>query len=228
MSNKHTITSMSNIWVIGDIAGQYDALMRLIARLPAKAKIISVGDIVDRGPKSFEVVKHFMENPQHTVVLGNHEHMMVEHITDRNYYPRDCWLMNGGGKTYESFHQNGVDLMSPVEAEPYVNWILDLPVLFVSGGLFVSHAPYAKHMKLRGIEPDNYSGYSIEESIIWNRTPPDPMPEMFQMFGHNSHVGLKTYYDDDGEPYALCTDDSRSEVLTAVHFPTLATIQEGF
>lgn len=219
---------MNNAWVIGDIAGQYDALMRLIARLPADAHIISVGDTVDRGPKSFEVVKYFMENPQHKVLLGNHEHMMLQHITGSSYYPRDCWLWNGGTQTLESFLQNGVNLMDPERAEPYVNWILGRPLIFVSGSLFVSHAPYAEYMNTQGMGPDYYYGHSTESSIIWNRTPPEPAPGMFQMFGHNSHVGLKTYYDDDGEPYALCTDDSRHHSLTAVHFPTLATIQESF
>ena len=219
---------MDNTYIIGDIAGQYDALMRLIARLPADAHIISVGDTVDRGPKSFEVVEYFLKNPQHTVILGNHEHMMLTHITRSSYYERDCWLWNGGVKTLDSFGENGIDLMNEEQAKPYVNWILGLPVAYMSENLFVSHAAYGGWMETVGMGPDSYSGYTLEDSIIWNRNPPDPMHGMFQMFGHNSHIGLKTYHDPLGEPYAICTDASRDNVLTAVHFPTLAVIQEPF
>lgn len=43
-----------NFWVIGDVAGEYDALLELVALLPKDAKLVFVGDLNDRGPMTKE------------------------------------------------------------------------------------------------------------------------------------------------------------------------------
>ncbi|MCF6206994.1 MAG: metallophosphoesterase [Sulfurovum sp.] len=63
-------------YIIGDVHGEYDALMRLVAKLPKDAKLIFVGDLVDRGSRSADVVKFVRENA-HSCVMGNHEEMMI-------------------------------------------------------------------------------------------------------------------------------------------------------
>jgi len=61
--------------VIGDIHGCYDELQSLLdkAGLVAGDAIISIGDHVDRGPKSPEVLNFFKSTPNAQVVMGNHE-----------------------------------------------------------------------------------------------------------------------------------------------------------
>ena len=43
-------------YIIGDVHGHYDTLMRLVDRLPQDAELIFVGDLIDRGSQSAEVV----------------------------------------------------------------------------------------------------------------------------------------------------------------------------
>ena len=71
--------------IIGDIAGRYDELMLLLAKMPEADLIVSVGDMVDRGPKSKEVIEFFMTNPKAYAIYGNHESMMYEHLTGNPY-----------------------------------------------------------------------------------------------------------------------------------------------
>lgn len=61
--------------VIGDIHGCYDELCDLLGRLGPSADdlIVSVGDLVDRGPKPVEVVRFFRDAPNARAILGNHE-----------------------------------------------------------------------------------------------------------------------------------------------------------
>lgn len=62
--------------VVGDIHGCFDEFMLLLdkAGIGDQDEVISVGDLVDRGPKSFEVVQYFMERKNHFFsVRGNHE-----------------------------------------------------------------------------------------------------------------------------------------------------------
>ena len=80
---------LKNSWhyVVGDIHGCYQEFLKLETKIFDHAKknkkkpiIVSVGDIIDRGPCSKEVTEHFIEGRRkgtHDVVLGNHEAMML-------------------------------------------------------------------------------------------------------------------------------------------------------
>ncbi len=74
-------------WFIGDIHGCFDALIaledkltRVSERADAEPFFVSVGDLVDRGPQSRQVVEHFRKGSEagtHTALMGNHEEMML-------------------------------------------------------------------------------------------------------------------------------------------------------
>ncbi len=61
--------------IIGDIHGCFYELQCLLDKIgPNKDdEIISVGDFVDRGPSSLEVVKFFRQNQNTVAIKGNHE-----------------------------------------------------------------------------------------------------------------------------------------------------------
>ncbi len=103
------------IYAIGDIHGCFDKLMKLEERiradaggLGADAMIIVLGDIVDRGPHSKQVIDHLMAPPedglQRLVLAGNHEAKMVEFL-DRPAW-NHVWLQFGGMETLGSY---GID-----------------------------------------------------------------------------------------------------------------------
>jgi len=81
---------MRHHWFIGDIHGCYESLRRLEDKLGRASEragadpyFVSVGDLVDRGPDSAAVVRHFREGSAagtHTAILGNHEEMMLRCI----------------------------------------------------------------------------------------------------------------------------------------------------
>eukprot|EP00511_Aplanochytrium_stocchinoi_P001834 CAMPEP_0204837936 /NCGR_PEP_ID=MMETSP1346-20131115/29332_1 /ASSEMBLY_ACC=CAM_ASM_000771 /TAXON_ID=215587 /ORGANISM="Aplanochytrium stocchinoi, Strain GSBS06" /LENGTH=353 /DNA_ID=CAMNT_0051973669 /DNA_START=67 /DNA_END=1128 /DNA_ORIENTATION=- len=70
--------------IIGDVHGEYGALLSLLDRLgydahgnhPENRRLVFVGDLVDRGPDSISVVnlvKTFCERNKAQCILGNHE-----------------------------------------------------------------------------------------------------------------------------------------------------------
>jgi serine/threonine protein phosphatase 1 len=61
--------------VVGDIHGCYDELEELLTEVGfGKAdRLISVGDLITKGPKSREVLDRFMAEPQFSAVIGNHD-----------------------------------------------------------------------------------------------------------------------------------------------------------
>ena len=65
----------SRTLVIGDIHGCFEELTQLLELFNPNPtdRIISLGDLVDRGPYPRECVQFFMNHPQAQVILGNHE-----------------------------------------------------------------------------------------------------------------------------------------------------------
>lgn len=64
-------------YVVGDIHGCFDLLEKALASVnfdPEKDRLISVGDLVDRGPESDQCL-HYLAQPWFFALRGNHEEM---------------------------------------------------------------------------------------------------------------------------------------------------------
>lgn len=207
--------------VIADIAGQFDALMRLVKTVPEDEKIILVGDLVDRGPASREVVEWAMKERRVTALMGNHEHMMLDYWHGQTIYPRGCWFGNGGNKTVYSYKDEWNDTGRPPDS--HLAYLASLaPYYFTDDKqVFVSHAPLLKdHDPDRVANISNFLDPLFDYSLMWNRTEPTER-EFLQVFGHNSHWGLKVFTPNNRlKPFAICIDQSREELLTGFHWPT--------
>lgn len=81
---------------VGDIHGRLDALLLCMGEVsfnPQKDRIISVGDLIDRGLNSYELLKLTRE-PWFFSVRGNHEAMLLD---TNDHFSLVHWLSNGGG-----------------------------------------------------------------------------------------------------------------------------------
>lgn len=70
------------VLVIGDIHGCYTEMQRLLdkSELASDDKIIALGDIVDRGPETPEVLAFFCTQPWAFSLMGNHERKHVRSL----------------------------------------------------------------------------------------------------------------------------------------------------
>ena len=61
--------------VVGDLHGCYDELMELLEKIGIgdDDRVICVGDLITKGPKSKEVLELFMTDARFTTVIGNHD-----------------------------------------------------------------------------------------------------------------------------------------------------------
>ncbi|WP_192073294.1 metallophosphoesterase [Pantoea agglomerans] len=83
------------IWVVGDLHGcrrELDALLQQHQFDPQQDLLISVGDIIDRGPDSLGCLA-LLEEPWFRCVRGNHEEMALSALQGQEMA---LWQMNGG------------------------------------------------------------------------------------------------------------------------------------
>jgi len=97
-------------YVIGDIHGCAGELTRLVKALPLAPgdQLIFLGDYIDRGPNSREVVNYLISlqrlGPQVELVFlrGNHEDMLLSYLGLGGQHG-DMFLINGGKSTLASY-----------------------------------------------------------------------------------------------------------------------------
>ncbi len=96
--------------VIGDIHGCHASLTNLLDKIIDRADtLIFLGDYIDRGPQSRQVVEtllHLKKHHAHRLVFlkGNHEMMLYDYLTGAD---RSVFLRVGGLQTLASY---GIDL----------------------------------------------------------------------------------------------------------------------
>jgi len=98
---------MERILAFGDIHGCYNKLIRLMKQLkinPEKDVLVFLGDYIDRGDQSKEVVDYLIDLKKQLTstvfLLGNHEQMLLDYLNGGNINP---FLVNGGKKTLNSY-----------------------------------------------------------------------------------------------------------------------------
>ena len=121
-SGRHAVPAGIRCYAIGDVHGCLDALDRLIDRIVAdigrggvSARLVFLGDLVDRGPDSKGVLDRLIggEIPVTKVdtIMGNHEEAMLGAYDGTND-PRG-WLSYGGIQTLESYGIDRAERFAP-------------------------------------------------------------------------------------------------------------------
>ncbi|GAA4017770.1 metallophosphoesterase family protein [Sphingomonas swuensis] len=116
-------------YVIGDVHGCLELLDRLLEdiasdhrlRAPAKGLLVLLGDLIDRGPASAEVIERLrsLDWPDFRVIgiAGNHEEVLLR-ILDGEFKQVSGWLKFGGSETLQSYGVDAVEIaaLAPREA----------------------------------------------------------------------------------------------------------------
>lgn len=111
-----------NIWIVGDLHGcrsQLDALLQANSFDKQYDLLISVGDLIDRGPDSLGCLQLLYE-PWFRCVRGNHEEMALHALQG---HEKMHWIMNGGNWFWQL---KGVEV---IEARHALNRIESLPLI---------------------------------------------------------------------------------------------------
>lgn len=132
---------MSRTIVVGDIHGCFDELLSLLdlTGLQASDRVVAVGDLVTKGPKSKDVLELFRGDNRFESVLGNHDLALL-----RYWRGQTDSLKNSQVKTVSELNSN---------METYREYLGSLPLMIDLGAHLVVHA---------GIRP----GVPLEEQSV--------------------------------------------------------------
>ena len=233
-------TKSNKILCVGDIHGCLTTLKALIAKAGPVDSIISVGDLIDRGPDSFGVIKYCIEN-NIQVCLGNHELLALEAL--KAYlgpaYPfkrmdllDSDWIANGGRRVFDDASKEDLQFM--------VDYFQTLPIYIKTdhthNGLpvVVSHtALNMYHYNILDADPAELLRMST--SLVWSRTQATSQAavKFFSIYGHTPTDCLDT---PNAKPHitstginldtGCCYDSKDRGKLTAVILPSMEIIQQ--
>ncbi len=201
-SKKRQMEPGLRVYAIGDIHGRYDLLLqlnRLIAKhmeenKPARTVELFLGDYIDRGPNSREVIEHLIHVPptadERICLRGNHEQTLLDFLADPERLAH--WARYGGLEMMRAYDVDIGTSPSVTEChmaraqfkqnfpEDHLAFIENLPSSAAFGGYFFAHAGARPGVPLE--EQDSYdlmwirddflhTGYEFGKLIVHGHTP---------------------------------------------------------
>ncbi|PID37179.1 MAG: serine/threonine protein phosphatase [Rhodobacterales bacterium] len=181
-----------HFYAVGDVHGCFDlylALERFIAARLSEAKapglLVLLGDVIDRGPQSAQVLAHLLEPAPagltRVLLRGNHEQMMLDFMAA----PRAAreWLDHGGIETLQSYGATvGAGRLGEVAKRvipaTHLAFLRQTPLCLTAGHWLLAHA---------GVDPDKSLEAQEADDFLWS-DPRDldhrPMPGYCVVHGH--------------------------------------------
>jgi len=179
----YSVPADTRVYAVGDIHGRADLLTRLHdmiradidAENPGRAVVIYVGDYIDRGDASRDVLEILTSDPlanAETVhLLGNHEAFMLTFLDDPGV--GEMWLKNGGDATVYSYgvgapsvsdreqrHRMMCDDLRDKLPGPHLDFLRALQRYHVEGEYAFVHA---------GIKPGVPLEDQVDDDMLWIR-----------------------------------------------------------
>ncbi|HEU4537536.1 MAG TPA: metallophosphoesterase [Polyangiaceae bacterium] len=200
---------MKRTLIVGDIHGCYDELRELFDRaaLGEGDLVVSVGDLVDRGPQPAEVLRWFRARPGAVVVAGNHERKHARGVLSYAQQITRLQLGEGYGEA--------------------TAWMGKLPYYYEGGGVRVVHAAMLPGRPLSEQPEEVLCGSTAGEAALrealpggfWHEAYDDPTPVVF---GH--HVVGPEPLVREGRVYGIDTGACHGMRLTALVLPSFELV----
>jgi serine/threonine protein phosphatase 1 len=171
---------MSLTYVIPDIHGRDDLLREGLAEITARDSaglIVTIGDYVDKGPDSKQVIDRMLpgvaEGWNLIALKGNHDAMMVEALRDPSKMA--SWIEKGGDAALASY--GGDPAAVP---QTHIAWLDQLRLIYLDAHRLYVHA---------GVDPGIPLDRQSEATLLWKRYPkgfPDGYGKLHVVHGHDN------------------------------------------
>ena len=214
------------IYIIGDVHGCFNTLLELIKQFSNKEKsqICFVGDVIDRGLFSCDVVELIMQN-DYKMVMGNHERRLLsnkfEFLNNKVPFDRSWFFGNGGEATYRSYLGQSVEFK-----QRHVDFLESRPVYLefkdykTQNGehLVVSHSAVGNMWELRN---DKYASEEFRRHLLSGRGDELQVSGIFNVYGHTPVREVKFYKNSADIDTGCVFNEVGFDKLSALEFPSM-------
>ena len=205
--------------VIGDIHGCFHTLKKLHTLILSKyphIPICCVGDLVDRGKYSYEVIEFIRKN-KISFTAGNHDYMFYYFIKHPSSLLGRSWVFNGSETTLDSYSNRFNEM------NKHLNYIIKAPLVLDLSDCFICHAGISSHFARKlGKNPlsDKQKLMNLvekdlnsEHGILWTR---DKLLNLnkLQVVGHTRFQEVS--YDEKSDAVYIDTAACSGNKLSAV------------
>lgn len=215
-------------YAVGDVHGRLDLLNEMLslieadlaARPKAKNVIVFLGDLIDRGPESAQVVERLRlyspSQAQTVFLMGNHEEVMLR-VLDGDAALLGDWLKFGGAECVRSYgvdpaelkemdQKSAIELLKRAVPEEHLDFLGSFADTLSFGSYLFVHA---------GIRPGVTLADQEQKDLRWIRSPfldTDRDHGFIVVHGHT----ITPQVEECGNRIGLDTGAYRSGLLTAL------------
>ena len=176
-----------NIFAIGDIHGCLNQLISIHQKILSHEKykkeedlIIYLGDYIDRGPKSKQVVNEIIKFKNKGFktyfLMGNHDEMMIDFLLNKINNLKN-WLNFGADQTFRSYDIEVVEFIK----DGFDDYIIDKLREILIEKLGNNHINFFTNLKLKfsvsqylfvhaGIDPIKNFAEQTKKDYLWSRS----------------------------------------------------------
>ncbi len=202
---------MERFFIVGDVHGCFHTLQLLLKNWdPKTQQLIFVGDLIDNGLYSPQVVEHILDlqhKYSNTVVIrGNHEQLFMQHCLEN--FNKD-WYGKCGETTFYQYLQTGREI------NPDAEWFATLPLHFETPNFIVSHAGIS--------DTKNPFDANNPEGVVWQRNETKKLKQL-QIYGHTPKESA--LYDINTHSINIDTGAYKCNKLSALLIDSDANIEE--
>lgn len=232
---------LKRMLAISDIHGdieKFEKLLHLVDYRNDKDQLLLLGDYIDRGPSSSDVlnlVQRLVEDDGAIALIGNHDKMMVDAFLTDDPMNVKRWFYNGGIKTLQNYGYNiekddakywytTEEMPEPLqmndEIREHIEFLQQLhhyyetdTHIFVHAGVHpTSPVEETDLQTLVWIREEFHQGYNGEKTVVFGHTPVKHLHKSEEVyFGRNKIIGI-----DGGCAYGgrlYCLEVSSSKVM---------------
>lgn len=154
-------------YICSDIHGMFKRFKKMLSEINFSENdtLYIIGDVIDRGEQSIELLQYIINNKNIHLILGNHEYGMIDYYRGKWHsesWSNHEWFTYGGKLTRSQFNK-----LNKIEKKIILDYLENLPDHIIIGNYILVHGGFNYNKNIISLE---YAlNNSTTEEKIWNR-----------------------------------------------------------
>jgi len=204
---------MARTIIVGDVHGCYETLQMLLReiQLTDEDRLISIGDLVDKGPRIRETLDFFLTRPRTHIIMGNHEYHFIDYFREGGQERNARMLRFGLQETLDQLGKTAREYAKKLARKPKYLTAIDRRYVFCHADWnWRSGETFIRAHLIRHINAETHADY--EGPVIVHGHTPCPPEAMYEWSTSGRLLGINL----DGGCYAGMNGENRASLRAMI------------